>query len=181
MEIRGEDVSVVEAVGKDDVHAALTNVRVEPGRLVATDGRMLVMRDVRMEEGEAPFEAYLLEAKALKAAAGKGGYLYAGENGTARVRSGVVQHGVMHPNGTETMITKADGTYPEYSRVVPPEEREGQKTAQFDPALLARLLKAFHGVGLVRLSILDGEHAVRVDGETGDGRKVVGVIMPMRK
>ena len=180
MEIRGEDLSVLEAVAKGSDHPALNHILVKPGELVATDGKMLSVREVRMEEGEATFEPFLLDPKAFKTAAGRGAYLYAGDNGTAKVRSAVERCGSMHPNGSETSITKTEGTFPDYSRVVPAEEREGQKTALFDPALLVRLLKAFNGIKLVRLSVFSEEQAVRVDGETGDGRKVVGVIMPVK-
>jgi hypothetical protein len=181
MEIHGEDLSVLEAVCKDKVHLGLCHVRVEPGRLVATDGRMLSVREVRMEEGEAPFEPFLLEPKAFKTAAGKGAYLYAGENGAAKVRSATVQHGVMHANGSETLITKAEGTFPDYTRVIPAEERDGQVSVLVNPALLMKFLKTFDGIECVRLTVASAKEGVRVDGETPDGRKVLGVIMPMGK
>jgi len=53
MEIRGEDISVLEAVAKDNVHFNICNVRIEPGKLVATDGKMLSVRDKTVSEPRA--------------------------------------------------------------------------------------------------------------------------------
>ena len=181
MEIRGEDLSVLEAVAKGSEHQALNHILVKPGELVATDGKMLSVREVRMEEGEATFEPFMLEPKAFKTAAGRGAYLYAGDNGTARVRSAVERCGSMHPNGSETSITKTEGTFPDYSRVVPAEERDGQVSVLVDPALLAKFLKTFNGIKEVRMSVIPGMNGIRFDGTTGDGRKVLGVIMPLGK
>lgn len=81
MEIRKEDLAAIEAASNHvDAHASLKCVRVEPGRLVATDGRILVIRDVAMEDGEEQFEPFLLDGKAFKAAASQGGFLRAGNN-----------------------------------------------------------------------------------------------------
>jgi len=179
MEIRGEDISVLEAVAKDSNHSSLNNVRIEPGKLVATNGKMLSVREVRMEEGEATFEPFLLEPKAFKTAAGKGGYLYAGDNGTAKVRSAVVRCGRMHPNGSETSITKTEGTFPLYERVIPAEEREGQVSVTVDPALLAKFLRTFNGIKEVRMSVVPRDEGIRFDATTDDGRKVLGIIMPV--
>ena len=181
MELRKEDVAVVEAVAKEKVHYSLTNVRIEPGRLIATDGRILVTRDVHMEEDEEPFDPFVLDGKALKAVASKGAFLRPGENGTVKIRAANQTNGTLVPNGTETTLEKGDSSYPEYGRVIPSETREGQKTALIDPAYMARLFKAFKGVDSVRISILDEESAIRFDAETPDGRKIVGVQMPFVK
>ena len=132
-----------------------------------------------MEEGEEPFEPFLLDAKPFKAAAGKGAFIRPGENGCVKIRAAVQNNGGLIPNGTETTLAKDDASYPEYQRVIPPENREGQKTALLDPANLIRTLKAFKGVESVRISILAEDEAIRLDGKTPDGRKVVGVMMPL--
>jgi hypothetical protein len=51
---------------------------------------------------------------------------------------------------------------------------EGEKP--FEP-----FLKTFDGIESVRLSMASAKEGIRVDGETPDGRKVVGVIMPIGK
>jgi DNA polymerase III sliding clamp (beta) subunit (PCNA family) len=179
MEIRKEDLSVVEAAAKNDISPVLRNVYVQPGSLVACDGRILVTRVVPMEKDEQPFEPFLVDARALKAAANGGGFLRAGENGKAVFLAATGNNGTLVPNGTETTLEKGDSSYPEYGRVIPAENREGQRTALIDPAYMARLFKAFKGVESVRISILDEDSAIRFDGETPDGRKGVGARMPL--
>ena len=53
MEIRGEDLSVLEAVAKGSNQSSLNNVRIEPGKLVATNGKMLSVRDKTVSEPRA--------------------------------------------------------------------------------------------------------------------------------
>ena len=91
MEIRKDDMAVIEAASKDGVHHSLKNIYVQPGRLVATDGRILAIREVLFEESEEPFDAYVIEAKSLKAAANGGGYLRAGLNGKATFCAHVIE------------------------------------------------------------------------------------------
>jgi len=114
MELQKEDVTVVEAVAKEQIHYSLNNVRVEPGKLVATDGRILVTRDVLMEEDEEPFEPFLLDGKALKSAAKSGAFLRPGENGCVKIRAATQNNGTLIPNGTETTLDKGDSSYPDY-------------------------------------------------------------------
>jgi DNA polymerase III sliding clamp (beta) subunit (PCNA family) len=164
---------------KERVHYDLNNVRIEPGRLIATDGRILVTRDVAMEEGEEPFEPFLLDAKALKAAASKGAFVRPGENGTVKIRAATQKNGTLAPNGMETTLNREDCSYPEYGRVIPSDTRKGHRTALLDPANLIRIIKAFKGCESVRISILAEDEAIRLDGELPDDRKVVGVLMPL--
>ena len=93
MEIRKDDMAVLEAVAKEGRHSALNNVYVQPGRLVACDGRLLAIREVPLEEEEAPFEAYLLEAKSLKSAANGGGPASFGFSGVGASAFGFAQSG----------------------------------------------------------------------------------------
>ncbi len=83
MEILKEDMAVVEAAAREKMGYSLDAVRVEPGRLVACNGKILLTREIVVEEEEDPFEAFLLEARAFKAAVGKGGFLRPGENGAS--------------------------------------------------------------------------------------------------
>ena len=85
----------------------------------------------------------------------------------------------MHPNGSETSITKTEGTFPLYERVIPPEERDGQVSVTVDPALLAKFLKTFNGIKEVRMSVVPRDEGIRFDATTDDGRKVLGIIMPV--
>jgi len=96
-----------------------------------------------------------------------------------KIRAANQTNGTLVSNGTETTLSKGDASYPEYGRVIPSENREGQRTALLDPANLIRILKAFKGIDSVRISILAEDKAIRLDGETPDGRKVVGVMMPL--
>ena len=95
MELRKEDVTVVEAAAREERGYSLNAVRVEPGRLVACNGRILLTREIVVEEEEDPFESFLLEARAFKAAVGKGGFLRPGENGAVSIRAAVVQNGAL--------------------------------------------------------------------------------------
>ena len=104
MEIFKEDMTVVEAAAREKAGYSLDAVRVEPGRLVACNGRILLTREIVVEEEEDPFEAFLLEARAFKAAVGKGGFLRPGENSAVSIRAALVSNGALIPNGTETII-----------------------------------------------------------------------------
>jgi hypothetical protein len=42
-------------------------------------------------------------------------------------------------------------------------------------------LKTFNEIKEVRMSLVPGVNGIRFDGTTGDGRKVLGVLMPMGK
>jgi len=168
MRIEKEDSAIQEAAARENVHFVLNGVRVEPGRLVATDGRVLVTREVRKEEGEEDFAPYLLDRSAFKSM--KGGSLTAGPNGTATFRG---------EKGVEMSIPKQEKTYPKWERVLPNLEENPGITIMLSVEYLQKLLKAFKGVEKVNLTIVDGETAATLEGETSDGRKVLGLIMPM--
>ena len=93
----------------------------------------------------------------------------------------MVSNGKLIPNGTETIMAKHEGEFPKYEHLIPAQEREGQVTTEIDPALMVKLLKAFKGVSKVRIYMVSDKDALRFDGNTDDGLKVVGVLMPIVK
>jgi len=45
------------------------------------------------------------------------------------IRAAVLRNGALIPNGTETIMAKHDGKFPEYEHLIPAQERQGQVTA----------------------------------------------------
>jgi DNA polymerase III sliding clamp (beta) subunit (PCNA family) len=178
LKITKDDVAVAVAAAKEDTGLSLTSVRVLPGRLVATDGRVLVLREVEMEEDEPHFEPFNVSAKALKDVARKGGFIRPGENGSAVILSGTMSNGRLIPNGTETTIQKVEGSYPDYMRVLPDADRDEEVAVDLNPTILMRLLKAFKGVSLIKLRVVP-KGALRLEGKSADGLTVLGAIMPI--
>lgn len=189
MKFYKKDLAILSAVAaKESIHHSLILVRVEPGRMVATDGKMLSVREIRTEDEEKPFEPFLLEPKALKTLAGNGAFLDAGGNGTVKIRSANQKRDPrgrftkeLVDCGWETVMKKPSPglySYPAYDKVIPP-EADAVIRVKVDPQLLLRMMKTFDGVSSVTMGIRDGERAIRFDGKTDDGRKVLGVIMPL--
>jgi len=179
MKLTREDMGIVEATSRAGELTARTlqNVRVEPGKLVATEGHFLVIREVEMEEDEETFKPYLVNGKSLKSCVKKASLLHAGDKKKAVVLgvAGVVGSIL---NGQETTLPKADGTYPDYAKVLPAKKRKGQVSFILDRGYLMRLLKGMADVDDVVVNVVDHESAVRFDGTTNDGRKVTAVLMP---
>jgi hypothetical protein len=188
MKIYKQDLAILGACGvQGHAPAQIQNVRVEHGKLVATDGRILSVREMGKEDAEADFKPFVLEPKALKTLAASGAFLDAGVNGTIKVRSAVQVRdrkgrftSQLKDNGWETTIKKSEEglyAYPDYSRVIPGEE-QAKIVVKLSPLFLERLMKTFAGVETVEMRVSDPENAIRFDGKMADGRKVLGVIMP---
>lgn len=111
-------------------------------RVIATNGRALVAIPVDVEEGE---ESGYVSIPALVAAR------------KAASRDGIAS---VHCNGTCATATadfprpfKGDSmmTFPNYRCVVPTEEQKGIMKLSFDVSLLAAVVKAAGGTGIVRV------------------------------
>jgi DNA polymerase III sliding clamp (beta) subunit (PCNA family) len=190
MEIRKNDLSILNAVGDPKRYPhSISCVKIEPGRIVATDGRILVIRDTKMEEGEKPFKSVVVEPKVMRALAKTGAFLTVNDDGSLKIRSANVvkknkldTKGELKADDWETTIPKpkeGEQPYPDYSRVVPEENRPGV-SIELNVELLLKLIKSFEGAKTItmQVQVQDLEKAVRFDGETTDGRKVMGLIMP---
>lgn len=177
MQIDKNDTTIVEAAESNGYKSELRNILVEPGRLTATNGRILLTRATKMEEDEQPFKPFIIDAEAFKTHLGReGGMLQPGDNGQVKIKP-FTRNNI--PTNTEVTLEKEESTYPDVQRVIPPYDREGQRTINLNPELLTKLLKGFKGVNSIRISVAGPEHAVRIDGETQDFRKIMGLIMPI--
>ena len=183
MKIRKEDVKVANIASKRSYHPSIMCVSFEPGFLVATDGRMLIRREVEMEEDEEIFEPFLMKAKDFKELVPKGGFLRSKEKGELEFQHALQKRGQLEPIDVICRLPKEDEKklprpYPKYARAIPKKEREGQTTAHLDRKLFVELMKSFDGCDDVTISICSKDDAIRFDGKTKDGRKIVGVLMP---
>lgn len=150
-------------------------VRVEPGMLISTNGRVLIVREVFCEEAET-FEPFNISVADVKEA------IKANKN-TLNAGLGVVLH-----QGDEFMakigvkkVAKQAESFPRWGQVPKKYRRnkKGAKRARFNPAVFMRALQGMKDCEFVDLRLWDPENAVRLDGKNVGGQKVVAFVMPL--
>ena len=169
---------------------------------VATDGHVMlhcelpevafVGADVSTQDNESSrTRGFILDfdvmEKALKAKSKSGEIWLYGDTGT-----GIIQVLDMHQKAepSDEMLragvlefSRVDGTYPDWSRVMPKTSKAGVQGCIFDPALLARLAKAgnllsSHKSARVELTQTDVGDPMRV--KFSGAPALTGVMMPSR-
>jgi DNA polymerase III sliding clamp (beta) subunit (PCNA family) len=177
-------IATYAACSKEETRYYLQGVYVEPRdggvRLVATNGHILLRTD---SEGFAPAEPIILSTdvmeKAFKAK-GKNPWVY-GDTATGIIQ--VISYDESaedHPRLGVCEFTVIDGTFPDYTRVIP-ERKSGFECACFDPNLIATLHKAgsvFDKSYTMRLTAEDQNSPMLVD--FSHVNHMIGVLMPRR-
>jgi len=149
----------------------LTHVRVEPNRLVACNGSVIIVRALQGSDDFKPFSISIDDVRAaIKANAG----LWRPKDDTVEFSPG---DEFMAKIGVKS-VAKQDGSYPEWKRVMIKRDAPNGFTALFAPEQMMRVLKGMKDIEFVEFTVWDKRSASRVDGETIDGRKVVAMIMP---
>jgi len=156
-------------------YPGLAHVRVEPGRLVATDGHVMIIREV--EHIGPKFEPFCISVADIKTAI-KGNAEFWSNSGP----------GVVLDPGNDFLakigrksVVKQDDKYVDWTVVV---NHVSTKTgdfrqAKFNPEVLMRALQGMKDIAYVELRVWAEDKPVRLDGETADGRRVMAIAMPV--
>ena len=163
---------------KEDDHpiSGLMYVRVEPGKLVATNGKVLIVRELTKEIGE-NFEPFCISVADIRSAIRENAALW-GSNGQAvHLDPG---NDFMAKIGRSS-VAKQDDAYPDWPKVMKGARKDikGHKMSRFDPAVLMTALQGMKDVKVVELRNWDENKPIRIDGLTADGRKVLSLVMPI--
>lgn len=178
----------LSCAAKDVGRYAMNAVLVEPGRLVATDGRRLVV----VERPEAPqdkpaADATLLVPRDTLDTASKGAKVDTlSINGSVEQRDRRAQPMATYP------VAPMEGKFPDWRCVMPkPRDMEGSITVRLSPTLLAGILAAMPDTvgGYVAIEIPKPSEEprylgqitkpVQITAETCDGDTVTAVLMPI--
>jgi hypothetical protein len=180
-----ELLATYNATSKEETRYYLQGVLVERQpdgvRLVATDGHVLLRTDA---EGFAPAEPIILSIDTMEKAfkvKGKNPWVY-GDTETGIVQ--VVDYDPSEENQVRLGVcefTVIDGTFPDYTRVIPKGELGDACAVTFDPNLIGKLHKAG--------AVFDKSYTMRLTAETPDSPmlveyshapQMIGVLMPRR-
>jgi hypothetical protein len=153
----------------------LKYVRVEPGMLVATDGHVLIVREVPHDSDD-QFEPFCISVADIKAAIKANAELWKTNGNFVKIDPG---NDFMARIGRKS-VAKQETSYPEWARVLKGarKETQGHQMAHFSPTVLMKALQGMRDSGVVELRIWKPDKAVRLDGMTEDGRKIMALAMP---
>lgn len=180
MEVTRKDLeTIVYGTQKKDSTvqpAGLEYVRVEPGMLVTTDGRILIVREVAHDATDS-FEPFCISVADIKGAIKANAELWGTNKQTVTLDPG---DDFMARIGRKTVV-KQDTTYPDWSRILrgARKETKGAQIASFRPEVIMAALQGMKDVGVVEFRIWDKDRAARLDGMTEDGQKVMALVMPL--
>lgn len=167
---------IVLASAKNDVRYYLKGVLFdfENGRLVATDGHILLAANIDSAFSDPAFGEAIVPRDAIENIA-KGGRHHDGITVTYDA-DGV--H--LARNGTRITVEPIQGTFPQWRRVFP--DKTTNEPAQFNPELLQRLSKAYQAMTDTNdppYVAHNGERSALVFRD-GYADRCIGVVMPMR-
>ncbi len=176
MEVTRKDLETV-CFGVADTSMAgssegLLHVRVEPGRLVACNGRILIVREV-VDDGE-PFEPFSVSVADIKGAIKANAALWKHNGDPVKIDTG----SEFMANIGRKQVLKQDVTYPDWQTVLVKKNKPDHKKARFNPELMMRALQGMKDVDVVELRVWDEKTPARLDGITKDGRKIMALVMP---
>ncbi len=178
MEVTKKDLlTIIHGVATSDtteVPEVLRHVRIEPGRLVATDGRILIVREV-LNELKKKFEPFCVSVPDIKGALKANAELWPDNGGFVPIDPG---DEFMAKIGNKRVV-KQDGEYVDWARVLVKKDKPGQKTAKFGPELMMKALRGLRDAENAEFRIWDEKSAARLDAVTEDGRKVMILVMPI--
>jgi len=179
MEVTRSDLeNVVYGVDKrgKPIHSGTKHVRVEPGRLVATDGMVLIVRE--LEHSGKKFEPFCVSVKDVRAALkDKTNHSVWESGGTVQINSG---NEFMAKIG-HRVVAKQDTGYVKWEKILKGvrKTRKGAVMARFNPEVLMRALQGMKDADNVELRVWKDDEAVRLDGRAENGRQVMSLVMPL--
>lgn len=180
MEVTRKDLeTIIYGTLKEDSNtrpAGLEHVRVEPGMLVTTDGRVLIVREVPHDATD-KFEPFCISVADIKGAIKANAELWKTNGQTVTLDPG---DDFMARIGRKR-VAKQDTTYPDWSKVLrrARKEKKGAQIASFRPEVMMKALQGMKDADVVEFRIWDKDNATRLDGMTKDGRKVMALVMPI--
>lgn len=145
-----------------------------PDKVMVTDGYSLIIREVS-NRSEDKFEPFCVEkkdvAKAVRENPGN-------DNRELRVRTLDMPDVALIG---EKMVQTSNQQIPQWERVTKRwgKRKRGAKKARFNPQVIVQTLRGMQDCHPVELRVWGEEDAVRLDGKTSDGRRVVGFAMPI--
>lgn len=154
----------------------LAHIRVEPGMLVATDGRVLIVREVSHDAADR-FEPFCVSVADIKGAIKANAELWETNGQAVELDPG---DDFMARIGRKR-VAKQDTVYPDWLRVLQKARKEtrGAQIALFRPEVMMTALQGMKDIDVVEFRIWHKDRAVRLDGMTKDGRKVMSLVMPV--
>lgn len=148
-----------------------------PDKVMVTDGCSLIIREVSNRSKD-KFEPFCVKkkdvAKAVKENAGNDD-----QELWVRTLEAIPDVALIG----EKMVQTSDQQIPRWERVTKKwgkRKRNGKK-ARFDPQVIVQALRGMQDCHPVELRVWSDEDAVRLDGKTSDGNRVVGFAMPIVK
>jgi DNA polymerase III sliding clamp (beta) subunit (PCNA family) len=168
--MRKQDIKTALAFASKDIsRAGIHGVRVEPGRLIATNGHMLVIVHESLERAPRSEAGFAVRFASMKTVLDKTGR----DEAVTFTESGADVAGVTHP------VDLIPGGYPDYPQVLP--EAGKGVTVRLDPHYLKAIAEAAIATDESRaawidFTIGDPECAIRFDGD-----RIEGCVMPQRR
>ena len=170
---QGDLETIIHGVGRGHSKQALNYVRVEPGMLVATDGHILIVREVSHDGGK--FKPFCVSVDDVKGALRANAELWRTNGKSVKLDPG---DDFMARIGCKT-VAKQDASYPDWGRLIVKKDKRGHQVAKFDPTKLMKVLQAMRDIECVEFRIWGTDEAARLDGVNASGRKVMALVMPL--
>jgi hypothetical protein len=174
MKITPDDVKAVYYATRDisSRYSTLKFVRLRPGEMAASNGHILIIREMPCDKEVDVFDECFLDPEKIAKVVKRPCLMDATDHF-------MIVFTDLTTRETFTIPKEDAPGYPLLEKAVPSKNRRGQNKALFDPEVLIAGLRAMKGAENVELRLVDDKSAIRLDGTLEDGSRALAVVMPV--